>query len=159
MPYAANGKVSTNPFEGAVEITQEQYKAAISGMTKGQMIKVDGGFAAIDPPEPEPKPEPEPPTIEDRRAGMSLTFAQLLIGLVAEGWITEAEGDAWLEGRIPSAARNLIGTLPQAQRFAARARAARPSTVLRNDPLVIALASAQGKADDLDRFFTTYAVA
>lgn len=87
----------------------------------------------------------------------SLTFAQLLIGLVAEGWITEAEGDAWLEGRIPAAARGLIGTLPQAQRFAAKARAARPSIVLRNDPLVTALAAAQGRADDLDRFFTTYA--
>lgn len=86
-----------------------------------------------------------------------ITFAQLLIGLVAEGWITEAEGDAWLEGRIPAAARTLIGTLPQAQRFAAKARAARPSIVLRNDPLVTALAAAQGRADDLDRFFTTYA--
>jgi hypothetical protein len=86
-----------------------------------------------------------------------MTFAQLLIGLVAEGWITEAEGDAWLEGRIPAAARTLIGTLPQGQRFAAKARAARPSIVLRNDPLVTALATAQGRADDLDRFFTTYA--
>lgn len=104
-----------------------------------------------------PPPPPPPPTLEERRALMQMTFAQLLIGLVAEGWITEAEGDAWLEGRIPAAARGLIGTLPQAQRFAAKARAARPSVVLRNDPLVTALATAQGRADDLDRFFTTYA--
>lgn len=90
-------------------------------------------------------------------APAQMTFAQLLIGLVAEGWITEAEGDAWLEGRIPAAALALIGTLPEAQRFAAKARAARPSVVLRNDPLVVALAAAQGRADDLDRFFTTYA--
>lgn len=96
--------------------------------------------------------DPPPPPVPSE-----LTFAQLLIGLVAEKWITEAEGDAWLEGRIPASARGLIATLPRAQQFAAKARAARPSTVLRNDPLVIALATAQGRADDLDRFFTTYA--
>jgi hypothetical protein len=94
---------------------------------------------------------PPPPVPQE------LAFAQLLIGLVAEGWITEAEGEAWLEGRIPAAAELLIATLPEDQRFAARARAARPSTVLRTDPLVIALAASQGHADDLDRFFTTYA--
>lgn len=97
--------------------------------------------------EPQPAPIPE-----------QMTFAQLLIGLVAEGWITEAEGEAWLEGRIPAAAEALIATLPEDHRFAARARASRPSTVLRTDPLVIALASSQGRADDLGRFFTTYAV-
>jgi hypothetical protein len=86
-----------------------------------------------------------------------ITFSQLLIGLVTEKWITEAEGEAWLEGRIPAAAEALIVTLPEDHRFAARARAARPSTVLRTDPLVIALAASQGHADDLDRFFTTYA--
>lgn len=102
----------------------------------------DGDFAVVDP----------APVVPDQ-----MTFAQLLIGLVAEGWITEAEGDAWLEGRIPAAALGLIATLPQAQRFAAKARAARPSVILRNDPLVTALATAQGRADDLDRFFTTYA--
>ncbi|MGR3525053.1 MAG: hypothetical protein ACU0CT_03525 [Paracoccaceae bacterium] len=96
-----------------------------------------------------PRPEPIP---------HQMTFAQLLIGLVGEGWITEAEGEAWLEGRIPAAAEALIATFPEDHRFAARARASRPSTVLRTDPLVIALASSQGRADDLDRFFTTYAV-
>ena len=104
----------------------------------------DGGQWQAGSPPPDPVPT-------------QITFAQLLIGLVAEGWITEAEGDAWLEGRIPAAALALIGTLPQAQRFAAKARAARPSVVLRNDPLVTALATAQGRADELDRFFTTYA--
>lgn len=90
----------------------------------------------------------------------SMTFAQLLIGLVAEGWITEAEGDAWLAGTIPAAASALIATLPQAQQFAAKARAARPSVVLRNDPLVNAMATAQGRTQaEMDAFFTTYAVA
>lgn len=92
------------------------------------------------------------------RAGQSLSFAQLLIGLVAEGWISESDGEAWLSGVLPAAVLAVIATLPQGQRFAAKARAARPSTVERLDPLVAALAGAQGKTDaDLDAFFTTYA--
>lgn len=86
-----------------------------------------------------------------------LTFAQLLIGLVAEGWITEAQGDAWLEGRLPPPVLTLIGTMPAAARFAAKARAARPSAVLRADPLVNALAQARGlTAAQVDAFFATY---
>ena len=103
-----------------------------------------------------PPPDPEPPTLEQQRAAMALTFAQLLIGLVAEEWVTEAEGDAWLSGTIPAAATALIVTLPEGQRFAAKARAARPSIVLRADPLVNALAEMQGKTQsDMDTFFTT----
>lgn len=87
----------------------------------------------------------------------SMTFAQMLIGLVAEGWITEAEGEAWLTGTVPTAVSTLIGQLPEGQRFAARARAVRPSTVLRNDPLVLGLAALEGKTDgQMDAFFTTY---
>jgi hypothetical protein len=92
------------------------------------------------------------------RAAMQLSFAQMLIGLVTEAWITEAEGEAWLTGAVPAAVSALIGTLPANQRFAAKARAVRPSVVLRTDPLVIALATMQGKAaEELDAFFTTYA--
>lgn len=109
--------------------------------------RIAGGEEVVDITDPRPEPIPH-----------QMTFAQLLIGLVAEKWITEAEGGAWLEGRIPAAAEALIATLPEDHRFAARARASRPSTVLRTDPLVIALAASQGRADDLDRFFTTYAV-
>jgi hypothetical protein len=86
-----------------------------------------------------------------------ITFAQLLIGLVTEGWITEAEGDAWLTGTPPAPVNALIAQLPQGQRFAAKARAIRPSIVLRNDPLVIALGTVQGKDPaQLDAFFNTY---
>ena len=92
------------------------------------------------------------------RAGMQLSFAQLLIGLVAEGWITEAEGEAWLAGTLPAGVLALIATLPQAAQFPARARAVAPSYVVRLDPLVVALAQAQGKSDtQLDTFFLTYA--
>jgi hypothetical protein len=96
--------------------------------------------------------EPTPLPVPD-----SITFAQLLIGLVSEGWITEADGESWLEGRLPEPVQALIATLPQDQRFSAKARAIRPSTVLRNDPLVGLLAAAHGKTQEqLDAFFITY---
>lgn len=88
-----------------------------------------------------------------------ITFAQLLIGLVSEGWITEAEGDAWLTGTPPAPVLALIGQLPQGQRFAAKARAIRPSIVLLSDPLVQALAAMQGKTEELPGFFNTYGAA
>lgn len=98
------------------------------------------------------RPTPPDPIIPN------LTFAQLLIGLVTEGWITEAEGEAWLTGTLPAPVLSLIATLPAEQRFAAKARAITPSIVLRNDPLVASLGAAQGKtAEQLDTFFTTYA--
>jgi len=86
----------------------------------------------------------------------SITFAQLLIKLVREAWITEAEGLAWLGGVLPPGVLALIATLPQAERFAATARALRPSEVLRADPLVNIMAAAIGKAGELDDFFRTY---
>lgn len=94
----------------------------------------------------------------DARSSMSISFAQLLIGLVTEGWITEAEGEAWLTGTLPAPVLSLIATLPASQQFPAKARALRPSEVVRSDALVVALGTAQGKTDgELDTFFTTYA--
>lgn len=87
----------------------------------------------------------------------NLSFAQLLIGLVTEQWITEDEGDAWLSGSLPSAVLALIDSLPIEQRFTAKARALRPSEVVRSDYLVNAMATASGKSDDdIDNFFRTY---
>jgi hypothetical protein len=87
-----------------------------------------------------------------------LSFAQLMIGLVSEGWITTAEGEAWLTGTLPAPVLALIGTLPAGQQFAAKARALRPTIVERTDPLVSALGAAQGKTpEQLDDFFRTYA--
>jgi hypothetical protein len=91
------------------------------------------------------------------RKRAQLTFAQLLIGLVAEGWITEAEGNDWLVGTLPDPINSLILTLPEEQRFAAKARSIRPSIILRQDPLVISLGNTQGKsAEELDNFFMKY---
>lgn len=89
----------------------------------------------------------------------SISFAQLLIGLVAEQWITEAEGRAWRDRvALPAPVVALIASLPEAQQFAAETRAYAPSEVLRMDPLVQGLGAAQGKtAEQLDAFFRTYA--
>lgn len=89
----------------------------------------------------------------------SITFAQLVIGLVAEGWITQAEGEAWLVGTLPAAVEAVINSLPLNHQFIARARATRPSEVLRSDPLVATLAAAQGKTPaQLDEFFRMYSL-
>jgi len=68
MAWAREGQVGTGSApEGAVEITSQQYKAAIEGMTSGKVVTITGGFAVIDPPQPEPEPEPDtgPPTQQD----------------------------------------------------------------------------------------------
>lgn len=92
------------------------------------------------------------------RASMSLSFGQLLIGLVTEGWITQADGSAWLAGTLPAQVTALIATLPADQQFAATVRATTPSVVLRTNSLVVALGQSAGKTDaDLDTFFRTYA--
>lgn len=91
------------------------------------------------------------------RQTMRLSFAQLVTGLVAEGWITEAEGDAWLQNVLPATVLALISTLPVEQRFAARARASRPSEIDRMNSLVQGLAVLRGKTpDELDQFFITW---
>ena len=61
MPYAGENKISTEPFEGAIEITDAQYQQAIAGLMEGKIIKIDGGFAVIDPPPPPAPPPPPPP--------------------------------------------------------------------------------------------------
>ncbi|AVO36591.2 hypothetical protein [Pukyongiella litopenaei] len=93
------------------------------------------------------------------RSDMILTPQQLLTGLVADGWITAAEGLAWAEGNgLPAAATTLIASMPASEQFAAQVRLLRMETIRRTDPLVIALAYAEGKTDtDIDTFFTTHA--
>lgn len=115
------------------------------------------GPAAYQPPPP-PTPEQVAAALEAERAAMRLTFAQLLIGLVAEAWITEAEGEAWLTGTLPAPVTALIVTLPANEQFSAKARALRPSLILRMDPMVVTLGANQGKTpEEIDTFFRTYA--
>ena len=124
-----------------------------SGITSASRFYADVQ-AAIAAGEPVGTPPAPPVIIPD------LSFAQLLIGLVTEEWITEAEGGGWLVGTLPAPVLAVIATLPAGQQFAAKARAIRPSAVVRADPLVGALAAAEGKTSaEIDAFFTTYAAA
>lgn len=89
----------------------------------------------------------------------NLSFAQLLIGLVSEGWITAEEGRAWRDrAALPKQVSDLIATLPIEQQFAVETRAFAPTQVMRSDPLVSSMAIAAGKTDtELDDFFCRYA--
>ena len=87
----------------------------------------------------------------------TLSFPQMLTGLVAEQWITENEGKAWLIGTPPEVVLGMIEALPAEQQFGALARVVRPTIIERNDPLVNALRQLQGKtAEELDTFFQTF---
>jgi hypothetical protein len=60
MPYAANGKVAQEAFPGAIEISEQQYAAAIDGIVNGLIISIDGGFAVKQPETVTPEEPPEP---------------------------------------------------------------------------------------------------
>lgn len=89
----------------------------------------------------------------------NLSFVQMLIGLVSEGWITADEGRAWRDRvALPKQVSALILQLPVEQQFAVETRAFAPSEVLRADPLVAAMGAAAGKTDaEMDDFFRKYA--
>ena len=99
-----------------------------------------------------------PDPIIAERAAMTLTFSQLLIGLVSMEWITETEGETWLKGNeLPAEVTSMIAGLPVEQRFPAKARALRMSVADRMDPLVLALAQGRGvPPEDMDVFFRTF---
>lgn len=96
--------------------------------------------------------------LAEARSGMVLSVPQLIAGLELDGWITPAESDAWQKGSgLPAAAINLIAGLSAQEQVIARARLNRMSRAERLDPLVIALATAEGKTEAaLDAFFVTY---
>ena len=138
--------------------TQSGYRATIdgtewsipdaSGNRHWQMVQdaiAEGATVTVEEPPPAPVPA-------------SMTFAQLLIGLVTEQWITQYEGEAWLQGVLPAQVTGLIDTLPVEQQFPAKARAIRPSEVLRSDPFVEMMGAAANKTpEQLDEFFRMYA--
>ncbi len=87
-----------------------------------------------------------------------LSFAQLLIGLVSEQWITIEEGRAWRDRvSLPAQVKTVIDALPIEQQFVAETKALAPSIILRSDPLVSAMAAAAGRSEaEIDEFFVKY---
>jgi len=118
----------------------------------------DGAWVVVEPvsvPEPEAAAEPG---IEIVPAAMS--FAQFMIGLVAEKWITEDDGRLWLTGTLPPQVISTINLIPAEQRFATTAKAMRSPVVYRDDPLVQMMTLVQKRsAAEVDDFFRTYASA
>lgn len=58
--YAANNWIGHDYQDGAIEITEDQYIAAIDAITSGRIVSIDSGVLEfLDPP---PPPEPVPPT-------------------------------------------------------------------------------------------------
>lgn len=133
---------ATGTYTADIDGTVRKSITEVSGFYAPVMEAIAGG-AEVGVPAPPPPPD--------------LSFAQLLIGLVTEGWITEAQGDAWLLGVLPAEVTTLIASLQSPYQFAARARASRPSTVVRLDPLTVAMGQALGRTEEeLDGFFRTY---
>lgn len=102
----------------------------------------EGGWIA-----PPLAPDTVPATITTRR--------QIMTGLALEGWITEQEAlDAIATGARPAAVEAVINTLPEGERFHARMKWAGFLEAHRDDPLVLALAAAEGKTpQEVDDFF------
>lgn len=96
---------------------------------------------------------------EERLASLSpVSHAQIIAALIGAGMLTEAEGVAWISGALPASVEAMIAALPAEQRTIARLRAIRPFSVVPTDPLVAALAAAEGKStEDLIAIFTSAA--
>lgn len=65
MPYAFEGGVCSDPIDGAIEITAEQYAAALEGVVSGLAVSIIDGFKLIEPPAVE-EPDPEDDLVLDQ---------------------------------------------------------------------------------------------
>ena len=69
MPWAANGQIGTSPIGGGIEISDDEYLAALEGVMTGKLVKVlDGTLAVVDPQPPQPPVHPAEPTLPERAA-------------------------------------------------------------------------------------------
>lgn len=149
--YIEDGRIDceiNHPVYGWIPFTADPNDDVLFGR---QMFEALKDIAVPYIPGSTPKEEPD-------RESMKLSFAQMLIGLVTDGWITTAEGRNWRDRiSLPSAVTKIIESLPEEQQFAAETRVLAPSEVRRLDPLVIALGDIAGKSpEELDTFFITY---
>ncbi len=91
------------------------------------------------------------------REKMKLSFAQLLIGFVDEGWITQSEAMNWMNGSLPAMVVSAISQLPTEQQFAATVKATKSTDITRVEPWIISVGNAQNKTvEQMDEFFKKY---
>jgi len=99
MPYATNDQISQAPIDGGIEITDDQYTAALQAVLAGKRVVIENGqmvLKAPEPPEPEPEPEPDPepqvPLVVSRfQALAALMQAGLLDDVTA--WANDSNTD------------------------------------------------------------------
>lgn len=85
MPYATNGQISIAPIKGGIEITQQQYKDALTAMLNGKEVVVENGQMVLRDPPPKEEPQPEPEAPEDPATPAYPVFTPLeLLELFAE---------------------------------------------------------------------------
>jgi hypothetical protein len=94
-----------------------------------------------------------------------ISFAQFIVGLTEQAWITDAEAAAWLgASALPATVEGALSGIPETgpdqtkPRLRARARALRPSVIQRSNELLLMMAQSRGaSAAQLDDFFRKYA--
>ncbi|QGA51057.1 hypothetical protein [Pseudomonas brassicacearum] len=76
MPFASNGKISRDPIDEGIEITEQQYAAALAGILEGKVVSIDGGLSVTLPPEPVAPPliEPTPDEIKEELIWQTQVF-------------------------------------------------------------------------------------
>lgn len=108
MPYAAEGRLSRDPIEGGVEISEQQYQQGLAGMQASEHVQIIDGVFFVGP-KPEPEPEPEPELTPDQLKKLRLqanngAYEKATAALTADypqlekdTWPTQdAESSAWL---------------------------------------------------------------
>ena len=94
--------------------------------------------AGISPAAYQPPPAPVPAVI---------TARQLILGLLGDGRISEAEAEAWTQGTLPPAIDAAVLGLPDGQRVQARITLRAMGEAHRADALTAVLAAATGLDD------------
>lgn len=167
--YVGEVQADESPLEpGVYLIPRGCVEQAPPAAPPGKIAVWQGSWALLNVPEPE-LDEEVPVSDEDRltheRAQMRLSFAQFLMGLVEQGWISTAEHGAWLSGSgLPAAVAAALATIPETApdgtmpRLRAQTRALRPSVVERGNDLLALMAHLRGATpEQLDDFFRVYA--
>jgi hypothetical protein len=70
MPWAADGKLSTDPIDGGLQITEAEYASALEAVLSGKAISIAGGVLSfVDPAQPV-EPSPPPPSLDQLKADL-----------------------------------------------------------------------------------------